>query len=319
MKRALITGINGFVGSHLAEFLINNNLAQVFGTIKDSASSTENISEVKDKIKLIECDITDAAAVESAVKKSSPEIIFHLAAQASIPDSLKDPVGTFSTNVAGTLNIFEAVRKSNINPVIHLASSGAAYGLAFEKEMPLRETNPLRPLNPYAVSKAAMDLFAFQYFKTYGLKTIVTRAFNHAGPRQNDQFVISNWSKQIAMIEKGLQAPVVSSGDLRNARDFTDVRDIVRAYWLVSNKGKPGEIYNVCSGKTVSLKQLFSIFARLAKKKVSVKVDSSKVRKEEASAVRASYAKIRSVTEWKPEIGLQKTIADTLDYWRERA
>ena len=153
----------------------------------------------------------------------------------------------------------------------------------------------------------------------YGLKTIVTRAFNHAGPRQNEQFVTSNWAKQIALIEKEKQEPLVTTGDLRTARDFTDVRDVVRAYWLAATKATPGEAYNVCSGKTVTLKQLMAIFLRTATKKFSVKVDETKIRKQDARTIKASYAKLKSVTEWKPEIPLQKTIADTLEYWRARA
>ncbi len=318
MKRVLITGITGFAGSHLAEFLINNNLAEVHGTVHASNASTENISAIKGKTKLIECNITNARETEKAIKESSPEIIFHLAAQAFVPASISNPAETFNTNVCGTLNIFEAVRKNNINPIIHIASSGEVYGLALEKELPLRETNPLRPLNPYAVSKAAVDLFAFQYFKMYGLKTIVTRAFNHAGPRQSEQFVASNWARQIATIEKTKQEAVLTTGDLRSARDFTDVRDIARAYWLVANKGSAGETYNVCSGKTITLKQLMAIFLKQAKKKFKVVVDETKIRKQDVRTIKASYAKLKSVTEWKPEIPLQKTVADTLDYWRER-
>ncbi len=318
MKRVLITGINGFAGSHLANYLVKNNLAEVHGTIYGKTASIENIAGIKDKIKISECDITDSFSVENSIKESSPEIIFHLAAQAFVPESIKNPKETINTNIFGTLNVFEAVRKNNLNATIHVASSGEVYGSAPEKELPLRETNALRPLNPYAVSKAAVDLFAFQYFKMYGLKTIITRAFNHAGPWQSDQFVVSNWAKQIAMIEKEKQEPIIKTGDQRNARDFTDVRDVVRAYWLVSNKGKTGEIYNVCSGKTITLKQLMAIFLKQAKKKIKVEVDASKIREQDIRPVRASYAKLKSVTEWKPEIPLQKTVADTLDYWRAR-
>ncbi len=318
MKRVLIIGINGFAGSHLANYIVKNALAEVHGTVYGKPPNLESIGEIKDKIKISECDITNPVSVENAIKESSPEIIFHLAAQAFVPESIKNPAETINANIFGSLNVFEAVRKNNLNPVIQIASSGEVYGSAPEKELPLRETNALRPLNPYAATKAAVDLFAFQYFKMYGLKTIITRAFNHAGPWQNEQFVVSNWAKQIAMIEKEKQEPVIETGDLRNARDFTDVRDVVRAYWLVSNKGKPGEIYNVCSGKTITLKQLMAIFLRLAKKKIKVQVDTSKIREQDFRPTRASYAKLKSVIEWKPEIPLQKTVADTLDYWRAR-
>lgn len=318
MKRVLITGINGFVGSHLAEYLVKNNLAEVSGTIIDKTASTENLSEIIAQIKLIECDITDFVSVERALSETQPEIIFHLAAQAFVPTAIKDPAATIDANVKGTLYILEAARKLQSNPVIQIASSGEVYGFASEKELPLRETNSLRPVNQYAVSKAACDLLAFQYFKMYGLRTIVTRAFNHAGPKQNENFVVSNWARQIALIEKGKQEPVILTGDLRNARDFTDVRDIVRAYWLIAIKGKPGETYNVCSGKTIPLKQLFSIFSRLAKKKITAKIDETKTRPNDTCIVKASFAKLKNVTEWKPEISLQRTLQDTLDYWRAK-
>jgi len=318
MKRVLITGINGFAGSHLAKYLLENNLVEVHGTIYSKSASLENIEEIRGRITLHECDITDYASVEKAISESAPGIIFHLAAQAFVPESIKNPEETVSANIFGSLNIFEAARKSGFNPTIQVASSGEVYGIAAEKELPLREKNALRPLNPYAVTKAAVDLFAYQYFKMHGLKTIVTRAFNHAGPNQNEQLVVSNWARQIAMIEKGAQEPVLKTGDLRNARDFTDVRDVVRAYWLAATKGKAGDVYNVCSGKAITLKQLFAIFQRASKKKFKVQVDAAKIRGQDTRPIRASFAKLKSVTEWKPQIPLQKTVSDTLDYWRAR-
>ncbi|MBN2126846.1 MAG: GDP-mannose 4,6-dehydratase, partial [Candidatus Diapherotrites archaeon] len=184
MENILITGINGFAGSHLAEYIINNNLGNVFGTSRGKTPDYENLSAVIDKVKIIDCDITDHSAMENAINESQPDRIFHLAAQAYVPFSWRGPTETLNTNVIGSMNLFEAVRRAKLNPVIQIAGSSEEYGLVHKNEAPIKESNELRPLSPYAVSKVAMDLLGYQYFKSYGMKIIRTRAFNHTGPRR---------------------------------------------------------------------------------------------------------------------------------------
>jgi len=223
--KALITGISGFAGSHLAEYLLSLNF-EVFGTIK-WRSRLENIEHIIDKIKLFECDIRDASAVKYVLNESKPDYIFHLAAQSYVPFSWRAPSETLTTNITGELNIFEGVRELKLDPFIHIAGSSEEYGLVYPEEVPIKETNPLRPLSPYAVSKIAQDLLGYQYYKSYGLKIIRTRAFNHTGPRRGEVFVSSNFARQIIEIEKKKREPVIYVGNLEAVRDFLDVRDVV--------------------------------------------------------------------------------------------
>jgi GDP-4-dehydro-6-deoxy-D-mannose reductase len=271
--RVLITGITGFVGSHLAEYLLSTDESgrvEVYGTGRHR-SPLDNISGILDRVSLIQgVDIRDAHAVEAAIKEAEPDYIFHLAAQSFVPASWISPTDTIATNVTGTVNLLEAARRSQLNPIIQIAGSSEEYGcppliedtshitfgvnqtpkMVFK--MPINEDFPLLPLSPYGVSKVAEDLLGFQYHKSYGMKIVRTRAFNHTGPRRGEYFVTSNFAKQIAEIEKGKRDPVVKVGNLEATRDFTDVRDIVRGYWLAASRGKYGEVYNICSGKARS-------------------------------------------------------------------
>jgi len=241
--KALITGITGFVGSHLAELLLSKNY-EVYGTIR-WRSNLENIKHIQDKIKLIEADLNDAHSLYKIINDIKPDEIYHLAAQSFVPTSWTAPADTLQTNIIGTVNLFEAVRKAEINPVIQIACSSEEYGMVKPEETPIKETNPLRPLSPYGVSKVAQDMLGYQYAKSYGMKIIVTRGFNHSGPRRGDVFVTSNFCKQVAEIEAKKREPVIEVGNLEAQRDFTDVRDMVKAYWLAVQKGIPGERYNI--------------------------------------------------------------------------
>jgi GDP-4-dehydro-6-deoxy-D-mannose reductase len=316
MMRVLITGISGFVGSHLAEFLLAKG-AEVYGTIR-WRSQTENIDHIKNKLKLTDCDIRDAYSVEKVVREIVPDQIYHLAAQSYVPASWNAPSETLVTNITGELNIFEAVRHLKINPKIQIACSSEEYGLVYENELPIRETNPLRPLSPYGVSKVTQDMLGWQYFQSYRLNIVRTRAFNHTGPRRGEVFVTSNFSKQIAMMEKGLQEPVIMVGNLEAKRDFSDVRDIVGAYWLALEKGEPGEVYNICSGKPYRIKEVLDILLGMAKIKVQTKQDPARMRPSDVSVLQGDSTKFRAKTGWKPEIPLEKTLEDLLNYWRKR-
>ncbi|MDP2924252.1 MAG: GDP-mannose 4,6-dehydratase [Candidatus Omnitrophota bacterium] len=314
--KVLITGITGFVGSHLSEYLLNKKDVEIYGIIR-WRSDIKNISHIKEKIKLYEADIRDFVSVKGMIAKIKPDKIFHLAAQSFVGASFGAPQETLTTNIVGELNIFEAVRSLRINPFILIAGSSEEYGLVHKNELPIKETNPLRPLSPYAVSKVTQDILGYQYFKSYGLNIIVTRAFNHTGPRRGEPFVSSNFAKQIAMIEKGKQEPVINVGNLETVRDFSDVRDVVRAYWLSLDKCKPGEVYNICSGKGYKIKEILNILLSLTKERVKIKEDPERLRPSDVPVLIGDCAKFRKATGWKPEIPFEKTLEDLLNYWRE--
>jgi len=315
--KALITGIAGFVGSHLAEFLLQKKGIKIYG-IDRWLSRLDNISHIKDKIKLIECDLTDPFSTHTQIEKIRPDLIFHLAAQSFVPTSWHAPHDTLTTNIIGQLNIFESVRKLGLKTRIQIACSSEEYGMVFKNEVPIKETNPLRPLSPYAVSKVGQDMLGYQYNQSYNLFVVRTRAFNHTGPRRGENFVTSNFAKQVAMIEKGKQKPVIYVGNLSAIRDFTDVRDIVVAYWLALQKAKPGEAYNICSGRGITIKKSLEMLLKLSSKKIKVEVDPARLRPSDVQILLGDNSKFRKQTGWKPQIPFEKTLEDLLDYWRER-
>jgi len=238
--RSLITGLTGFVGSHLAEYLLEDE-AEVFGTAR-WRSDTSNIEHLEGRIGLVECDIRDSASIKQVILDVRPDEIYHLAAQSFVPTSWRAPSETLETNIVGQVHLLEAVRELGTNPRIQIAGSSEEYGMVRENELPIKETNSLRPLSPYAVSKVGQDLLGYQYFMSYGLNIIRTRAFNHTGPRRGSVFVTSNFAKQIADIERGRREPVIRVGNLDAKRDFSDVRDIVRGYVLAARQGEPSEV-----------------------------------------------------------------------------
>lgn len=313
--RALITGITGFVGSHLAEHLISRG-DEVYGTMR-WRSRLDNISHIKDKIKLIETDIRDSYSIEKAIKAAEPDAVFHLAAQSFVHTSFHAPQETLSTNIVGTVNLLEAVRASGSNPVIQIAGSSEEYGFVLPSETPIKETNPLRPLSPYGVSKVAEDRLAYQYHKSYGLKTVITRAFNHEGPRRGDVFSTSNFAKQIAEIEKGKKEPVMFVGNLDASRDFSDVRDVVKAYTLAVEKCDHGEVYNICSGKAWKISEMLNLLLKQTNKKIEVRQDPARMRPSDVQILLGDYSKFRNKTGWTPQIPFEKTMKDLLDYWRQ--
>ena len=313
----LITGITGFVGSHLAEYCLDKDGIEVWGTVR-WRSRMDNLEGYQDRLNLIECDLRDAVAVKRALDKVKPRYIFHLAAQSFVPTSWIAPVETMVTNVVGEINIFEAMREMGLDCRIQIAGSSEEYGLVHEDEVPITENNPLRPLSPYGVSKVGQDLLGYQYHKNYGLEIIRTRGFNHTGPRRGEVFVVSNFSKQIAMIEKGKSDPVIEVGNLTAKRDFTDVRDMVLAYWLALEKGEAGEVYNIGSGKTITIKEVLEQLLELTNNEIEVKQDPEKMRPSDVQILLADTTKFRNITGWEPKIPFEQTLKDTLDYWRER-
>ncbi|MBN2168359.1 MAG: GDP-mannose 4,6-dehydratase [Actinobacteria bacterium] len=315
--RVLITGVTGFVGSHLAEYCLGRGDVEVFGTVR-WRSRMENIVDVENDVALIDCDLRDPIATKHCIAEVKPDYIFHLAAQSFVPTSWKAPTETVTTNMVGQINIFEAVRDLGLSTRIQIAGSSEEYGLVHEDEVPIKETNPLRPLSPYGVSKVGQDLLGYQYFMSYGLNIIRTRAFNHTGPRRGEVFVCSNFSKQVAMIEKGKKSPVIEVGNLSARRDFTDVRDMVKGYWLSLEKGEPGEVYNLGSGKDMTMREMLDMLLEHTDVEIEVRQDPERMRPSDVEILLADITKFSSVTGWKPEIPFEKTLKDLLEYWRER-
>jgi len=314
--RVLITGLTGFVGSHLAEYALSKG-AEVFGSIK-WRSKTDNIDHLSNQLTLIECDLKDLSSLNMLVQKSNPDIIFHLAAQSFVPTSWHAPGETLSNNILCEVNLFEAIRSHGVNPMVMVAGSSEEYGLVMEDELPIKETSPLRPLSPYAVSKVTQDFLGYQYHQSYGLNIVRTRAFNHTGPRRGDVFVESNFAKQIAQIEAGKAEPIVYVGNLEAQRDFTDVRDIVKGYWLALEKGIPGEVYNLCSGNMWSIQQVLNHLVSMSPAKITVKQDPSRMRPSDVPLLCGDCSVFHEQTGWAPEIPFEQTLKDLLEYWRER-
>jgi GDP-4-dehydro-6-deoxy-D-mannose reductase len=256
--------------------------------------------------------------VRRAVEAARPDLIFHLAAQTFVPASVEDPCETLTTNLLGQTHLLEAVRALRLDPVIQTACSSEEYGLVRKDEVEIRETNPLRPRSPYAVSKVAQDYQGYQYFLSYGMRVVRTRAFNHTGPRHGEVFALSSFAKQLAAIALGRSEPVILVGNLDAVRDFSDVRDVVRAYVLAALRGEPGEVYNISSGRGRSMRELLDTLIALSGLEVEVRIDPHRLRPSDVEILIGDSTKFRERTGWKPEIPIETTLLDLFDYWRER-
>lgn len=314
-ERIVVTGATGFVGGHLIQFLLKNTNAEIYPAKR--RRSDMSVIENKDRVQWVEMDVTDAHNVFSTIRSIRPTHIFHLAAQSFVPTSWKSPSETLMINAIGTVNVLEAVKSLELGTKIQIAGSSEEYGYARSGELPITEQNPLRPLSPYGVSKVSADLSGQQYHRSFGLHVVITRAFNHTGPGRGEVFVESNFSKQIAAIEQGIQEPVMWVGNLEAMRDFNDVRDIVRAYWLALERGTPGEVYNICSGKALRIRELLDTLLNLSMTThIEVKVDPKRMRPSDVLRLLGDSSKFRRETGWKPEIPLDKTWQDLLNHWR---
>jgi len=315
--KILITGITGFVGSHLADFLIKKNNCEVYGIDRPNSNET-NINNFKKHIKLFKCDITDFQSVKSIIQDIKPVNIFHLAAIGAGPDSFTNPREILYNNIMGTLNILESLKNTGIKAKTLISGSSEEYGMVTKQEVPVYETNQLRPFNPYAVSKASQTLLGYQYANNFSMEIVLTRAFNHTGPRQSENFVCSSFAKQIAEIEIGLKKPVIYVGNLNTAKDFTDVRDIVKAYWLAMEKGKTGEVYNICSGGTSKIEDILDILLSLSENKnIEIKNDPNLLRPSEVPNIWGNCDKFKTLTGWEPANTINQTLFDLLNYWRQ--
>ena len=316
--RVLITGVTGFVASHLVDFLINKDV-EIYGT-KQRRIPMGNIKHVKDKINFVDCELRDFLSVKKAIEDSRPDMIFHLAAQSFVPAGISQPQNTFEVNAMGTLNLLESVRLSKLDPIVHVASTAEVYGLVNSNKDILTEESLPKPLNLYAVSKLSAEHLAVQYFHSYGLKSIISRMLTHTGPRRGHTFVESSFAKQIAKIEAGIKEPTITVGNLKSIRTFLDIRDAVMAYWLLVNKCKPGECYNICGDATMSINELLDSLLSFSslKDKIKIKVDKKLFRPTDPIRPRIDKSKFVKATGWKPKIDINKTLKDLLDFWREK-
>ena len=317
MRRVLVTGVTGFAGSHLVDSMLLRGDCEIFG-IQRWRSPTENIQHFQDRITLLECDLRDAASTRDTIERVRPEWIFHLAAQSFVPTSWTAPTESLSTNILGQVNLFEAVRRIGLECRIQIACSSEEYGLVHPDEIPIRETNPLRPLSPYAVSKVAQDLLGYQYWMSWKVDCVRTRGFNHEGPRRGPVFVASDFAKQIADIEKGRRPPVLHVGNLDARRDFTDVRDMVRGYWLALEKGRPGEVYNICRGRAWSIREVLDLLLSMTQTGIEVRQDPARLRPSDVPILLGDNRKFVEATGWRAEIPFEHTLRDMLEYWRAR-
>lgn len=340
--RVLITGVTGFAGSHLADYILaHHDDVALYGTYR-WRSRMENLEELAKRsvldvvegayrdtpklrgagrvgrLTLLDCDLTDPVAAERLITTVRPDRIFHLAAQTFVQSSFYEPGSTLITNIMAQLNVLEAVRKLPEPPRVHVAGSSEEYGLVHPDEVPMKETNPLRPLSPYAVSKVAQDKLAWQYHRSYGMHVVVTRAFNHTGPRRGTIFATSTFARQIAEIERGLRKPVVYVGDLSPKRDWHDVRDTARAYWLALEKGEPGEAYNVGAGHAHAIGEMLEMLLSFSAVRIRVQEDPARLRPSDVPILLADVDKFLKRTGWRPKIPFRQTLHDLLEYWRER-
>jgi GDP-mannose 4,6-dehydratase len=318
--KVLITGVTGFVGGHLARYIVHHCEDVELWGIKRWRSPTEGISDIESQIRLIDCDLLDLGSIVKAISSSKPDIIFHLAAQSYVPISFTAPVETYNTNVLGTINVLEAVRACGIDPVVHVCSSSEVYGAVPESEIPTAEDCPMAPISPYGVSKAAGDMTAYAYFKAYGMKTVRSRAFSHSGPNRGRVFVDSFFARQIVQIERGLQEPFVRVGGLESVRTFCDVRDIVRGYWLLACHGVAGEAYNIGGTCTLSIRAVLEMVIKFStyRGQIQPKVDETLQRPTDVLLQIPNCSKFQALTGWTPEIPYYNTLRDIVSFWRDQ-
>lgn len=321
MKKVLITGITGFVGSHLAEYCLEQNV-KLFGLKRYHLSNMKNILHIENEIEWCDCDMMDMKSVIKAIKIIKPDIIFHMASQSFVSPSWDHPTLYMDANYNMTVNLLEACLMAGIDPKIHIPGSGEEHGEIFESELPIQPLTILRPVNPYAVSKIAQDLISYVYFRSYGTKVIRTRAFNHEGPRRDKVFGIPWYAYQIAKIENGLMEPKIKVGHIDDVRNFTHVKDMVNAYWLAVEKCEPGELYLIGSEEKSHVhsfrKALEMLKGMSTIKDITYEKDTKYIRPTQVPRLICDASKFVAKTNWKPSISFDQILSDTLNYWRKQ-
>ena len=312
--KILVTGITGFAGAHLAALLKGQQGVDIHGTKHASA----RMSPVFDSSGIVmhELDMTDMAGVSSLVMSLQPDVIYHMAAFVSVARSFEEPAKTFETNVVGTIHLLEAVRKHCPEIKVVIPGSAESYGKVDPGSMPIKESQPLRARHPYGMSKASQETVGLYYHEAFKLKTYLTRSFHYTGPGQPAGFVCSDFAKQISEIESGKKEPVISVGNLKAKRDFLDIRDVVRSYTAIADKGRPGAIYNVCRGESVAISDILDILVGMSSKEISVKVDPAKLRPIDVPDFVGDNSLLKRDTGWVPEIELSRSLGDVLAFWR---
>jgi len=322
MSNILITGITGFVGSHLADFLLEETDYTIHGLTR-WRSPKENVLHLVDNDRVIfeYGDLTDFSSLYKIIHRVRPDFIFHLAAQSYVPYSFDVPAATLDSNVIGTCNLLESIKlvkdDSLYDPIVHICSSSEVYGQVSKENVPITEDCPFAPASPYAVSKVGEDMLGYQYWTSWGIRTIRTRMFTHTGPKRGDVFVVAAFAKQIAKIEAGLQDPIVKVGNLDSVRTFADARDTVRAYWMLVNKCKPGEVYNIGGNVTMTIRDMLDKLLEKSDVDIYVEIDQKLLRPSDVTLQIPDISKFKRITGWEPEIDFDTTLQDTLDFWRE--
>lgn len=317
-RKILITGASGFAGSHLLDYLIEHYSDNILSGTYYTEKGLENLDAQKNKVELVKVDLRNEKETSELIKKIMPDVVYHLAAFTSPADSFISPNETVINNISSQINLFEAIRKNGLtNSRILLTSSAEVYGDVKKEDLPMDEDTPLNPTNPYAVSKLTQDFLGKQYFSSYQLKIIRVRPFNHIGPRQSPNFVVPSFAKKIVEIEKGKRKPVLPVGNLESKRDFTDVRDMVKAYALLVEKGIPGEVYNIGSGVSYKISDILDKLLSLSSVKIDIETDKTLLRPNDNPELVCDISKIKALTGWQPEIPIEETLKDTLDYWRD--
>jgi GDP-4-dehydro-6-deoxy-D-mannose reductase len=318
--RALVTGVAGFAGSHLAEFLISRG-AEVYGLVMPGGS-LENLAEIQDyrkgagRLQLAKADIVNAEHLQEIIADVRPDQVYHLAAVSSVRRSLEDPRETFRVNVLGTRNLLDAIRRAGISARTLVVSSAEAYGASANSPTPLREDNPLLPVSPYGASKAAAEAVARRYGDREGLHVIRVRPFPHTGPRHSPQFVFPDWARQLAEAELGRRPPRLRVGNLEIRRDLSDVRDVVAAYVLVLERGEAGAVYNVCAGRVYTLREVLAVMIGLTRLQVEVVTERERLRPQDLPALVGTAEALHACTGWEASSPLTRTLGDLLSYWR---
>ena len=324
-KNVFITGITGMVGSHLTDFLLDNTDWEIYGFCRWN-DNFENIQHIfprinsKDRVRLIYGDLNDYPSVTKALKTSKPDYVFHLAAQSYPQTSFTAPLETLETNILGTAKLLESIRDLDLDPVIHVCASSEVFGRVPKEFLPIDEEVPFHPASPYAISKVGTDLIGRYYAEAYGMTIMTTRMFTHTGPRRGDVFAESTFAKQIAMIEAGLIEPKLHVGNLDSLRTWSDVRDAVRAYYLlVTTDPVGGEYYNIGGSFSCSIREMLDHLLSLSTNKdIEVVIDKGRLRPIDADLQVPNTSKFKKHTGWEPEISFEKTMSDLLNYWRQR-